>query len=73
MDVFRTALQIKGKEKKVFQDYSLVSTASGMIAEEPLQYSKEVRLGLKSPEEPIKGISAGKVDDFVECTNTKGK
>lgn len=36
-----------------------------MVAEEPFQYSKEVRLGLKSPEEPIKGIFAGEVEDFV--------
>lgn len=44
-----------------------------MTAEEPFWYSEEVRLGLKSPEEPIKTISAGRAEDFVECANTKGK
>jgi len=73
VDVSETALQLKGKEKKVFQDYSLVSTASGMIAEEPFQHSEELRLALKSPEEPVKGVSAGKLENFVECTNTKRK
>lgn len=72
VNTFEKTVQLKGKEK-FFQDFSLISVASGMIAKEPSSLERRADLHWNLQSSQFQGISADKAEDFVVCANTEEK